>query len=422
MEGRRTTYEELAANVNWGHQYGRGLGKHLYAVLDFCHQSGLPLLTMIVVYKGQLDPSDAAINELYRVRGNRNIREEQDRVFSYDWSSVAELNEKLPQNVLEREVWLTSFWGFYPQEWGCLGFSSEGYRNRFLRETKPGALVAIYVTQSSPEKEMRGKVVGFLEVSHEKGDIQEFLSPSEYEAKQGEPYSEGRWSYALRVTRAWQIAPEEWKSVEELFPDTFSTSQARVIGAQGVRVANEEVKTFSQLTVHELSVFGQKEQPLAELGPLQKALTPSSAVMPARNPYIVTETDGPKHLYIMRLTGDLSVYLGKDLSDQEDLMIVKVGFSKSPLTRRNQIQNSYPDGTYKWEIIFPSDVYSEPPYPNAEVAIKGEDAMKSQLIKRGSTSLGGEFFLAHENDVHKVWHHGNFVSKEFLSEVENDSA
>ena len=51
--------------------------------------------------------------------GNIDIDAAQTQVFGFDWSSVRELapnSNRLPNG---RDIWLTSFWGFNPAEWGC---------------------------------------------------------------------------------------------------------------------------------------------------------------------------------------------------------------------------------------------------------------------------------------------------------------
>ena len=82
---------------------------------------------------------------------------------------------------------------------------------------------------------------------------------------------------------------------------------------------------------------------------------------------------------------------------------MKVGFSKSPLNRRDQIQSAYPAGSFNWEVLWPKEIPADPPYPNAEVAITGEDAMKARLQGGDCESLGGEFFLAEESFVSLAW-------------------
>jgi hypothetical protein len=44
--GFRTTYEQVAEEIGWGHPTGRGLGKHLYEVMHYCNEQSLPPLTL----------------------------------------------------------------------------------------------------------------------------------------------------------------------------------------------------------------------------------------------------------------------------------------------------------------------------------------------------------------------------------------
>jgi hypothetical protein len=97
---------------------------------------------------------------------------------------------------------------------------------------------------------------------------------------------------------------------------------------------------------------------------------------PAIGPYSVGETDGPKHLYILELKGDTAVYLGQPEDAIDGRSIIKVGFSRSPSSRRDQIQSAYPRGQFKWAVRYPEKIPDVAPYPNAAIAIVGEDAMK----------------------------------------------
>ncbi|MGA1805176.1 hypothetical protein [Rhizobium sp. HT1-10] len=406
---RRTTYEELGQAVGWGHPNGRGLGKHLYEIMCWCRDQSVPPLTTIVVKKGEKVPASDAVEHMRSVLGYFEIQAAQEAVFAYDWSEVQSI-EELGKPAGDTAVWLTSFWGFDPSQWGCVGFATEGRRKHFMLRTQAGTLVAIYVTKGHGPVHMRGKVVGILEVSHNTGHAKEFISGDRWFQKELDETSRGKWAYALQVTRAWKIAEEEWYSVDELFPVTYGGSNAEFIGSQGVAVDPQEAKKLLSLTVSETQVYGQTSPIDGAIRSLEEALQPSKAIQPANEPYWVGETDGPKHLYILKLTGDLTAYLGRKPHDLEDKMVVKVGFSRSPLTRRDQIQNSYPAGTYRWVVFRPEKIPAEAPYSNAAVAIKGEDAMKRRMMDEKAESLGGEFFLADEDTVVRCWNVGRFTA------------
>lgn len=406
----RVTYQQLGSAIGWKHPTGRGLGKNLEVILRYLQNEGLPPLTTILVKKGEKYPAPDAMAYISRVLGQVDIQAAQTSVFNFNWTSISQFAEARDSIPGARDIWLTSFWGFEPSNWGCIGFSDEPKRTGFLRRTRPGTLVAIYVTKGRGAQDMRGKVVGLLETSHRIGNIKEFISGDRWAEKEREQTSKGKWSYAVEVTRAWKVIPEQWKPVEELLPTAYSSAHAEFIGGYGVPINKVEAKRLLSLEVVEVPVYRQHRQVADTIQPLGTALSPSPAVRPSQAPYLVSEQDGPKYLYILELKGDIAAYLGRSLDEVEGKSIIKVGFSKSPLTRRDQIQSAYPHGQFKWSVLFPKTIPERPPFSNAEVAIAGEDAMKHRLVTGGAELLGGEFFLAEEALIYNTWTAGTFAS------------
>lgn len=419
--GQRTTYQQVGEAVGWHHPNGRGLGAHLEVILHYLAEKQLPPLTTILVRKGERYPHEDAMAYIRNVLGDIDIEATQQEVFAFDWTRVPELQPdptKLPD---DREIWLTSFWGFDPSQWGCIGFSNAAKRNRFIAQSRPGTLVAIYVTKGTGPEDMRGKVVGVMELSHEAGDAKNYISGDRWREKELDPASKGKWLYAVKATRAWSIVPEDWKRVEDIFPKAYSSAHPEFIGASGVKVGPEEAEKLLQLDVQEVYVYGSTEAADPTIQTLESALSPSRAVPAPSAPYTVGETDGPKYLYILELKGDIAAYLGCTTADVEGYSIIKVGFSKSPMARRNQIQSAYPEGTFKWSILFPSPMPEEAPYSNAAVAIVGEDAMKKRLVDMKAKVLGGEFFLAEDWLVNKTWSAGNYAAQQAQDKHSSDT-
>ena len=199
--GSRTTYEQVAEEIGRTHPTGRGLGKHLYDVMYHCRDQSLPPLTLIVVKKGTRFPSPKAIPHISAALGNIDIEKEQKKVFAFDWTSVPELIPSGNQLPNGRDIWLTSFWGFEPENWGCIGFATKTIRDRFVRRTRPGVIVVIYVTKGKGVEHERGKILGFLEISHLEGHVKEFISGDQWAIKESDPISRGKWQYSLRATR-----------------------------------------------------------------------------------------------------------------------------------------------------------------------------------------------------------------------------
>lgn len=422
LRKKRTTYQQVAEAVGWNHPTGRGLGRNLEVVLRELADRGLPALTTILVKKGERYPAEDAMVYIRGVLGAIDIETAQKEVFAFDWGSVPELG--LTSDVLPdgRQVWLTSFWGFDPASWGCIGFADEARRSRYLKGSKPGALVAIYVTKGKGPDDVRGKVVGVLEISHEKGHAQEFMSGDTWAQKENDPDSRGKWLYAVKATRAWRIIPEDWRRVEDIFPQAYRGSNPEFIGASGVPLSADDATRLYELDVYEVPVYGQTSAIDPTIQTLESALSPSRAVRPASRPYWVGETDGPKYLYILRLVGDIAGYLGRPIEAVEDKHIIKVGFSKSPQARRDQIQSAYPRGAFNWGVFRPSPQPDIAPYSNAEVAIAGEDAMKARLVNDGAEPLGGEFFLADESLVWRTWAAGCNAAREAEDRRESAAA
>ena len=414
VQNMRVTYQQVGEAVGWSHPTGRGLGKNLEVILRYLHDRSLPPLTTILVKKGERYPAEDAMSYIRSVLGNIDIDDAQRQAFEFDWSIVPELRLEMDGNMLpdDRDVWLTSFWGFNPADWGCIGFADESKRSRYLNLSRPGALVAIYVTKGKGPEDMRGKVVGVLEVSHETGYAKDFISGDRWAEKENDPESRGKWLYAVRVTRAWRIIPEDWKRVEELFPSAYGGANPEFIGSSGVQISQEEAARLLELNVYEVPVYGQHKLIDRTIQPLDMALKPSRAVPPAQNPYLVGEVDGPKYLYILELKGDIAAYLGRAAMVVDGKLIIKVGFSKSPLSRRDQIQGAYPKGQFEWAVRHPTVIPEKAPYSSASIAIVGEDAMKKRLVDEKAEVLGGEFFLADEWLVHNTWHAGSYAAEQ----------
>lgn len=137
---QRTTYQQVGEAVGWSHPTGRGLGDHLEVILIWLAEKKLPPLTTILVKKGERHPHEDAMRYIRGVLGDIDIEAAQHDVFAFDWGSVPELQPDPTQLPDGREVWLTSFWGFDPSQWGCIGFADESKRNRFLNQSEPGTL------------------------------------------------------------------------------------------------------------------------------------------------------------------------------------------------------------------------------------------------------------------------------------------
>lgn len=296
------------------------------------------------------------------------------------------------------DVWLTSYYGFAPEEWGLLGFTLERWRKRFLRESRPGALVVIYGAMGSKPEE-QGRVLGIQQQSHVIGSKWNFLSSARIAEERADPARAEKWAYAVKVHRAWRIPAEARPTVQALFPETYTSGRAQVIGAQGLPVTPAEAKSLLKLPLIEVGVCHGPEIEALIPGPAEAVLTPSRAGPVSQSPYVVREAEGPKHLYVLQLTGNADHFLGEDAGGK---LIVKVGMSGSPTTRCEAHNKALPKGAFRWEVRRSTFNDGRAAYPSSRPALAGELAMKTYLHQE-ATSLDGEFFLADPETLARAW-------------------
>jgi len=294
------------------------------------------------------------------------------------------------------EVWLTSFYGFAPQYWGLLGFTYEKDRDNFIRDSKPGALIVCYGTKSL-EKGMAGRVLGIQQVSHKVGDAKEFIAPAQWLEKVEE--FPDKWNFGVECTRAWEI-PEEWRpSIEEFANVTYSHDNAQTIARRCKRLTRAEAAKILDLTLREVPVYGGNPVEILPptIGPV--ALKTSKAGPVSQQPFMVREAEGPKHLYVLSLNGDISPFFDGKIKCRK---IVKVGFSVSPETRKMAFNAALPGDRIKWEVCRTTYEEDYAPLESSKPALAGEKAMKD-FLEKNTKSLGGEFFLANDEDIDKAW-------------------
>ena len=296
------------------------------------------------------------------------------------------------------DVWLTSYYSFVPEDWGLLGFTKEYMRQRFLRQSQPGALVVVYGA-STALASARRRVLGIQQQSHRTGTKWDFLSPTAAAAERADPQRAEKWTYAVQTIRAWRIPDERQPLVEEIFPETYAGKNGMVIGSQGLKLTPAEARRLFDLDLVETPVWGGYEFEAALPGPARAVLSPSRPGPVAQSAYVVREAEGPKHLYILRLNGRAEHLLDEEVGDA---LIVKVGFSHSPSTRRDAHNRSLPACAFRWEVEYSTAASGRAPFPSSRHALAGENLLKDNLSKTGR-SLGGEFFLVEREALDHAW-------------------
>lgn len=307
-------------------------------------------------------------------------------------------------------VWLTSFYGFRPEEWGLLGFTDTGRRKAFLEATKPGVLVVVYGAGKAAKNEL-GRILGIQQCSHQLGTAQQFMSPAAWNSKQADPERVDKWNYAVKATRAWRVTSETRMDIRQFAPEATATEAWQHIGAVGVRLSTQEALNILKLDLQEVDVYGENAIIGSTAGSAKEVLAPSKAGPVSQNSFVTKESEGPKHLYVLKLVGDTDAFLGERAKGQ---VIVKAGFSRSPDTRCHDHNRALPQCAFRWEVLHSGKSAGYEPYPSSEHAKAGERVMQTVLCRSpGGSSLGGEFFLADAGLIEEAWTKGNSAAKEF---------
>ncbi|MBZ9703241.1 MULTISPECIES: hypothetical protein [unclassified Mesorhizobium] len=301
-------------------------------------------------------------------------------------------------------VWLTSFYGFRPEEWGLLGFTDEGRRRSFIEGSRPGVLVVVYGAGQA-EKDDLYQIIGIQQCSHQLGHTRQFMAPAAWDAKQRDPERADKWNYAVKATRAWRVTPESRIYVRDFAPKATETEAWQHIGARGVPLSRQEALNILKLDLQEVEVYGENPIIGSSPGSAKEILAPSKAGPVSQNAFVTRESEGPKHLYVLKLQGDTDAFLGEPASGK---IVVKAGFSRSPQTRCDDHNRTLPKCAFRWEVLYSGVKSGFEPHPSSKHANAGELAMQQILCRSPTgTSLGGEFFLADTNLVAEAWTEGN---------------
>ena len=319
------------------------------------------------------------------------------------------------------EAYITSFWGFSPSTWGCVGFSKEGRRDTIIRKTSDPFVMVIYVTENAgpPEQgevDYRGKVAGFYLVSHEKVDRREATDKKHHDL---EPE---KWKYSLKAIKAYEISPQDRPSIREFEPSIYGDKTYRSISANGGLLSKSAFKMLKSYSFREIPVYG------AEAGSDFDVVSPSLGAddksskgyvtggnVNGSGYYVAPEGESEKELYLLKMEGDVDAFLVEPAKGRN---VYKVGLSMNPKSREKHFNRSMPEGRFSWKVVRSTKMDGDEPYPNFKIAEKGERAMKIYL-SNNSKWLGGEFYLSTEEAVNKSWLKGKVEALRFRNELQD---
>lgn len=325
-------------------------------------------------------------------------------ICSFSDAYEGEVEPNVTHPILDRydEARITSFWGWTPESWGCVGFTEAGRRDTIISESTDPFIMVVYVTKNAGEPrgdiDYRGYVAGFYELTHEMVDRDEYTDKQHHST---EPH---KWRHSLRASRAFEIIPEDRPHITEFEPSIYKEYRAQAVATHSSVLSNNAFKKLKTYSYREVPVYRSDDyRSSGVISPSSKRANSKGYVLGVNvngsGYYVPPERDGEKELYILCLKGNADAFLGEPAGGRR---IYKVGLSISPMTRVKFFNRAMPDGQFSWEIDRSTIRDGDERYPNFMAAETGEMAMK-KFLSKNSKHLGGEFYLATEEVIAKVW-------------------
>ena len=303
----------------------------------------------------------------------------------------------------DTSVLFTSFWGWTPETWGTVGWSGNRGKTRranLLKGLTDPFITVCYVTSNKTyiDPKLKGMIAGFMLVTHQTGDRDEFTHPIHHAR------DPDQWRHSLRAVRAFSYLPEYRLRAQDVFPELSRT--ARHVSAMGELISDPATIDLLRRTPWvEVPMYFSSTDGFSTAS--EEELVGGSVRPGPDNEggYSVPPRFGqlPRDLYVLRLEGDTDAYLGRS---SEGRAIFKIGLSASPDMRRQAFQKSMPRGAFNWAVLRTSSDSGFKAFHSFDEAVVGENMIKQHLVGCAEW-LGGEFYLAKEDDIEAAWHAGH---------------
>jgi|GEM_PF-7052711 len=312
------------------------------------------------------------------------------------------------------KAFITSFLGWEATEHASFSVRTKKVTDRYLNESNP-FLVAIYITYKTEyETSLKGRLVGFYEVSHTRGSATSFMSDAE--AKESLEYD-----YSYQAIRAWEVIDGYQPQAEKLLPEIIP--HVSNIFQYGRELSESGFQEIKRLPLKAVAIFGQEPPEPFEFWPqnsVDLALPDATPDSPNKN-YVndgggnlsgyFAEPENPnKHIYILKLNGPLDSVFDINV---EGKSVIKVGLSHSPKKRRDAFNKSLPKCKLNWTVLKATYIDGLSSFPNRQIAAEGEMAMKLYLADHAKY-LGGEFYCVDHSLIDEVWTQGKAAAQAAL--------
>ena len=284
-----------------------------------------------------------------------------------------------------RQIWLRAFYGFDPESAGYLGFTREVQREEMISKMKDGDIVLIYgAVDSLTQPNLRSQALGFLEVTQERC-LDKTRQSEESIAWKREHGFEKRWTYGIKVSRAWRV--QNRVRIKTIAPKAYDNKNRFERTTRAILLESDERRRALSHPVRQVNVFDEPPIDESELakGILEKLLKPSRGIPPSFGSRSAEYQDGENHLYLMMLTQNADLLLGRS-GPHVGKALIKVGRSNDPARRLKEVNEGFPEQSIvRWKLI------STQEFDDGRTAHDFETDLKAQF-ERQFHSQGNEFF------------------------------
>ena len=275
--------------------------------------------------------------------------------------------------------------------WSAWSFTDRGTRNRLALTIGPDdyCLAVGMMKRDTPAHE-RGRLISLIKVYPELVSTPDFVHPNKWRQSLKD-YGE-RWMYALPIRSVERFSPPPLRA--DVLPRIASRNLYRVVGRHYVELTPDEVKrvlTFPRVdepdiyrpasTTFTRRTSGKRRGP--KPSPRSRQLSPRS---------------GPAATYRLELVGPACAHVIKPLRLTHNFKVMKIGFSRDPERRLEQINAFLPcQESLRWRL---ADQYWHKDEINAW-AMEQEIFDIFEELKR--YPLKGEIICCSDDEVQRIW-------------------
>lgn len=309
-------------------------------------------------------------------------------------------------------IFATLAWGFGPDAWGAIGFSSQKVRNSLADDLRKKGGTVLTIGTMGPEtvSAEQGRLLGLHKVSTLPIRTGELVEPTLWNKHLLENGGAPKWPFGLPIISAERFDdPQPFR--RQLLPRLHNEILHMKLATNYVELTPEEAAAVAE--VPRTLVPKIWSTPLSAFA-TRRSGSPPKGPRPSPGLRTLSISSGPAATYCFVLQGTALRAVTANIAPiGSSLRIYKVGFSNDPERRRRELNTYLPDSqTLEWRLMLMQ-------WHEDEInAWTMEQEVFSQLRRLKAEHIKGEIFSALEAEIVKSWHSAILSSKRPADPVE----